>query len=50
MKRIQQTELPEGWVGPYEYSDKVIGRIRERLEKEAGAEVAPPPSAEEPAE
>ncbi|MBQ7253001.1 MAG: carbohydrate ABC transporter substrate-binding protein [Kiritimatiellae bacterium] len=47
MKRIEQTELPEGWVGPYEYSDKVIARIRERLEKEAGAEVAPPPTPEE---
>jgi raffinose/stachyose/melibiose transport system substrate-binding protein len=58
--QINQTELPEGWRGPYEYSDRVLEAIRARIAAEEGAkepveaeapeaepiaeEVAPPPA------
>ena len=35
LRLVNQDSLPEGFVGPYEYSPKVLAAVRERLEKES---------------
>ena len=38
---ITRDQLPEGFVGPYEYSPAVLAKIRERIRAEKKAEAAP---------
>ena len=46
---INRDKLPEGYVGPYEYSTNVLAKIRERVRNQMKAEAAAPVSASRPA-
>ncbi|MDR0994053.1 MAG: extracellular solute-binding protein [Verrucomicrobiota bacterium] len=55
MDLVNQTELPEDFVGPYEYSERVMEKIRRRLREQKAAETRlakeppdDPPPAESP--
>ena len=45
MDLVQRDKLPEGFVGPYEYSSNVLAKIRERIRAE---KKNPPASAPQP--
>ena len=35
MDLVKRDKLPEGFVGPYEYSSNVLAKIRQRIREEA---------------